>query len=479
MHFLPVHRLSLQLDFARQHIDYHMKKFELEKCNVEFIQGEIDELEKANLKENSIDVIVSNSVINYRRNRKAIIEGVCKLLKPGGEFYFSDVYVNRSIPEEYQELLSGEYVGGALRWEDLILYATEAGFTQPRLVTAKPVTIINEDILKAIGKARFVTAIFRCFKLPFNDNDTTQFNVPYQLTYETPLPSCEEEFFFDHLIQFKPGELLVVNDPSIALALNVSRYKDNFIFDPIEDTNMGTTTIETIEELQGSNDDQTKICLSYSFHLIDPYISIQRKINHYNKRSITLNTPSNNEKQTSTIQNNKLPFQFPPGKPNDQPTIEHLRYIENQLKQILPDFCKRMHPYALYTADMTFENYYQDPPKIIKGAGSYALSLFWIRLKLNFKLMNLTIQLLKTTIDEESNCVKIRWRISGLTNKSFIGVLKGWKQPRDVAGNIRDYVEYIDGLSTFYVRGDGRIYKHRVDRVTVDEDDEFTKKIMK
>jgi arsenite methyltransferase len=50
----------------------------------------------------------------------------------------------------------GDYVGGALRWEDLILYATEAGFTQPRLVTAKPITIDNEDIQKAIGTGTFI-----------------------------------------------------------------------------------------------------------------------------------------------------------------------------------------------------------------------------------------------------------------------------------------------------------------------------------
>ena len=75
------------------------------------------------------------------------------------------------------------------------------------------------------------------------------------------------------------------------------------------------------------------------------------------------------------------------------------------------------------------------------GAGSYAVALFWIRAKLNFKLMNITIHLLKTTIDEESNCVKIRWRITGLSNKSFVGVLKGWRKPKDVAGNIRDYIE--------------------------------------
>lgn len=58
-------------------------------------------------------------------------------------------------------------------------------------------------IFLKIGKVKFVSAIFRCFKLPSNENDSTQFNVPYQLTYETPLPNSEDEFFFDHSIQFK------------------------------------------------------------------------------------------------------------------------------------------------------------------------------------------------------------------------------------------------------------------------------------
>ena len=105
---------------------------------------------------------------------------------------------------------SGDYVGGALRWEDLILYATEAGFTQPRLVISKPLIIDDADIQKAIGKARFVSAIFRCFKMLFDDNDSTKFDKPYQLTYETALPSAEEEFFFDHSLQFKVKKKNVV-----------------------------------------------------------------------------------------------------------------------------------------------------------------------------------------------------------------------------------------------------------------------------
>ena len=75
------------------------------------------------------------------------------------------------------------------------------------------------------------------------------------------------------------------------------------------------------------------------------------------------------------------------------------------------------------------------------GVANYALTLLWIRTKLNMKLMNITIALLRTTIDEESDCVKVRWRVSGLSNKSFVGALKGWRKAKGVAGDINDYAE--------------------------------------
>jgi hypothetical protein len=46
------------LNFAREHIDYHLKKFELPQCNIEFIEGEIDQLDQTKLEENSVDVAV-------------------------------------------------------------------------------------------------------------------------------------------------------------------------------------------------------------------------------------------------------------------------------------------------------------------------------------------------------------------------------------------------------------------------------------
>jgi len=46
------------LDLARQYIDYHKEKFGLNKSNIKFIEGEIDQLDKTNLQENAIDVVV-------------------------------------------------------------------------------------------------------------------------------------------------------------------------------------------------------------------------------------------------------------------------------------------------------------------------------------------------------------------------------------------------------------------------------------
>jgi len=232
---------------AHQYVDYHMKKFDINKSNIKFIEGEIEDLENTGLQKDSFDLVLSNSVINYKRDKKTIIKDVCTVLKPGGEFYFSDVYANQPIPKEYQELLDDEYIGEALRWEDLILYATDAGFTEPRLVTAKKLAIENEDIRKAIGNTKFVSAIFRCFKLPSKEDESTPFTKSYQLTYETPCLHHEEEFYFDISFQFKRGELLVVDDPSIAYMLHLSRYKDHFLFDPVELASSLANVVETIE----------------------------------------------------------------------------------------------------------------------------------------------------------------------------------------------------------------------------------------
>ena len=81
-----------QLETAREFEEYHREKFGYEKSNVTFKQGLIEKLDQVGIEDESLDVIVSNCVINLVPDKEAVLREVARTLKPGGELYFSDVY---------------------------------------------------------------------------------------------------------------------------------------------------------------------------------------------------------------------------------------------------------------------------------------------------------------------------------------------------------------------------------------------------
>ena len=78
-------------------------------------------------------------------------------LKPGGEFYFSDVFADRRLPDEiaFDTVLHSECLGGAMYRPDFIRLAKDVGFPDPRVISEAPITIQNADIEKKVGAARF------------------------------------------------------------------------------------------------------------------------------------------------------------------------------------------------------------------------------------------------------------------------------------------------------------------------------------
>lgn len=60
-----------------------------------------------------------------------------------------------------------------------------------------------------------------------------------------------------------------------------------------------------------------------------------RQNSFHQRRFITLHVPPVEEKKSLPKRDDKMPFQFPPGNPNDKPKLEHLRFIENQLIHIV------------------------------------------------------------------------------------------------------------------------------------------------
>ncbi|MDP3815108.1 methyltransferase domain-containing protein [Pseudomonas sp.] len=162
---LGVDMTAEQLELAKAHLDYHAEQFGY--ANVEFRQGYIEDLATLELADASFDVIVSNCVINLSPDKDSVLREAYRLLKPGGELYFSDVYADRRLAAELRqdEVLYGECLGGALYWNDFENLARRHGFSDPRLVEDRPITVDDPRLAEKLGDARFFSATYRLFKL--------------------------------------------------------------------------------------------------------------------------------------------------------------------------------------------------------------------------------------------------------------------------------------------------------------------------
>jgi SAM-dependent methyltransferase len=100
--------------------------------NVEFLKGEI---EKIPLPDASVDVIISNCVINLSGNKKRVLGEAFRVLRPGGRFAVSDVIVRGDVPAAVRsnmELWIG-CVAGALEEQEFLGLLREVGFENPSI----------------------------------------------------------------------------------------------------------------------------------------------------------------------------------------------------------------------------------------------------------------------------------------------------------------------------------------------------------
>ncbi len=95
--------------------------------NVEFLKGEIEHIP---LPDNSVDVIISNCVVNLSGDKRAVLREAFRVLRPGGRFAISDVCVRGTVPAEVRrnmELWIG-CVAGALEEGEFLALLDEVGF---------------------------------------------------------------------------------------------------------------------------------------------------------------------------------------------------------------------------------------------------------------------------------------------------------------------------------------------------------------
>jgi arsenite methyltransferase len=142
-------------------------------------------------------------VINLVADKLAVFRAAHRLLKPGGELYFSDIYSDRRVPPELRSdpVLHGECLAGALYWGDFQMLAKEAGFADPRLVTDRPLAITDAQIIEKVAGHRFFSATCRLFKLTGLEPQCEDYG--QAVRYRGSIPEQPRSYTFDkhHLIE--------------------------------------------------------------------------------------------------------------------------------------------------------------------------------------------------------------------------------------------------------------------------------------
>ena len=142
--------------------------------NVEFLKGEIENIP---LLDNSVDVIISNCVINLSADKDRVLREAYRVLKPGGRFAVSDVVVRGSVPDAVRQsmMLWVGCIAGALDQDDYRSKLIAAGFAK---VSFEPTRIYNVedarqflsnsgidvDAIAAQVQGKFLSAFIRASK---------------------------------------------------------------------------------------------------------------------------------------------------------------------------------------------------------------------------------------------------------------------------------------------------------------------------
>ncbi len=218
-----------QLAVANRHVDYHRQQFGYSAANVEFRKGYIEKLDELGLEDNSFDIIVSNCVINLSPDKEAVLKQAYRLLKPGGEIYFSDVYSDRRVPAELaaDPVLYGECLGGALYWNDFLNIAKVTGFMDPRLVEDRRLNVENEAVEKQLGDIRFYSATYRLFKIDQLEPACEDYG--QSVVYRGTVEHHPDSFALDAHHVIKKGERYPVCGNTYRM-LSESRFNEHFEF---------------------------------------------------------------------------------------------------------------------------------------------------------------------------------------------------------------------------------------------------------
>jgi SAM-dependent methyltransferase len=223
---IGVDMTSEQLEVARRHQEHHARVFGHGQSNVTFLQGYIEDLASLGVESESVDVVVSNCVLNLAPDKSPVFREIWRVLRPGGELYFADVFAGRRIPKELASdpVLRGECLGGALYVEDFRRLMRTLGCLDHRVVAKSRLTLSDGALERQVGMIDFWSMTVRAFKLALEDQCEDFGQVA---TYLGTLPEAPHAFLLDDHHLFETGRPMTVCG-NTADMLSATRFAPHF-----------------------------------------------------------------------------------------------------------------------------------------------------------------------------------------------------------------------------------------------------------
>ncbi|MCB9384981.1 MAG: methyltransferase domain-containing protein [Bryobacterales bacterium] len=209
-----------QLAVANGHSDEVARNFGFPKANTAFHKDFIEVCES--IPDNSIDLVISDCVLNLSPRKDLVFQTIARVLKEGGEFYIADIASDRRVPEKIAndaEMIA-ECLGGAMYEHDWFDAMKEQGFRDPRSVSRRLVQT------EAMGEpVVFWSMTVRAFQFatPLDNRceDYGQF-----ATYNGRCPGMEARFVFDdhHVFEAQRPTAVCRNTARMLSETRLGRY---------------------------------------------------------------------------------------------------------------------------------------------------------------------------------------------------------------------------------------------------------------
>jgi len=208
---------SEQIEVARRHA----------LPNTRFVHGYMEDLAEAGVEDDSVDVVISNCVLNLSPEKERVFSEIFRVLRPGGELLFSDVFADRRPPEEWREdpVLLGECLAGAMYVEDFRRLLDGLGVPDHRIVTGRPIAIENPEIEAKVGSVGFSSLTVRAFKLATIEDRCEDYG--QVAVYRGTIPHEPNRFVFDDHHVFETDRPMTVCGNTAAM-LRETRYGEHF-----------------------------------------------------------------------------------------------------------------------------------------------------------------------------------------------------------------------------------------------------------